>query len=52
MFMITYNCRGFNSTKASYIKQLLSPCDVLYIQKHWLLKDNSELRTQKLYLDI
>ena len=28
MFMITYNCRGFNSTKASYIKQLLSQCDV------------------------
>ena len=41
--MITNNCKGFNSTKASYIKQLLSQCDVLYIQKHWLLRDNLHL---------
>ena len=38
MFMITYNCRGYNSIKACFIKKLLSQCDVLFIQEHWLLR--------------
>jgi len=32
----TYNCRGFNFTKSSYINGLLSDCDILLIQEHWL----------------
>ena len=43
MFMITYNCRGYNSIKACFIKKLLSQCDVLFIQEHWLLRDKLHL---------
>ena len=43
MFMITYNCRGYNSIKACFIKKLLSQCDVLFIQEHWLLPDKLHL---------
>ena len=32
----SYNCRGFNSTKSLYINSLLSQCDFLCIQEHWL----------------
>ena len=32
----TFNCRGFNFTKSSYIDRLLSSCDVLFLQEHWL----------------
>lgn len=32
----TYNCRGFNFTKSNYINALLSNCDVLFLQEHWL----------------
>ena len=43
MFMITYNCRGYNSIKACFIKKLLSQCDVLFIQEHWMLRDKLHL---------
>ena len=43
MFMITYNCRGYNSIKACFITRLLSQCDVLFIQEHWLLRDKLHL---------
>ena len=43
MFMITYNCRGYNSIKACFIKKLLSQCDVLFNQEHWLLRDKLHL---------
>ena len=41
--MITYNCRGYNSIKACFIKKLLSRCDVFCIQEHWLLRDQLHL---------
>jgi len=36
MKLISYNCWGFNAYKSSYISKLLSTCDVLYLQEHWL----------------
>ena len=32
----TYNVRGYNSTKHSYIIGLLSKCTILVIEEHWL----------------
>ena len=32
----TYNVRGYNSTKHSYIIELLSKCTILVIEEHWL----------------
>ena len=32
----TYNCHGFNFTKTLYINNILTSCDVLFIQEHWL----------------
>lgn len=32
----SFNCRGFNSTKCSYIKSLLSKCNIMFLQEHWL----------------
>jgi len=34
--LISYNCRGFNSYKSSYIASLLSKCNFLLLQEHWL----------------
>ena len=31
-----YNCRGLNSSKKCYVVNLLSDCDFLFIQEHWL----------------
>jgi len=39
MNIITYNCRGFNKHKSSYVAKLLSTCDILYLQEHWLADD-------------
>ena len=37
MFIISYNCRGFNDITARYINSSLSDCDVLFCVEHWLL---------------
>jgi len=34
--LISYNCRGFNAYKSMYISKLLSTCDILFLQEHWL----------------
>lgn len=34
--MISYNCRGYNVTKLPYIASLLTSCDILFLQEHWL----------------
>ena len=39
MLLISYNCRGYNNKKASYLNTLLSECDVLFLQEHWLLNN-------------
>jgi len=33
---VSYNCRGFNSTKSQYILTLLSKSNILFLQEHWL----------------
>jgi exonuclease III len=33
---MSYNCRGFNDVKKSYVFKLLKQCDVLFLQEHWL----------------
>jgi len=33
---MSYNCRGYNESKHAYILHLLSVCDILFIQEHWL----------------
>ena len=43
MFMISYNCRGYNSIKASYIIHLLFQCDILFVEEHWLLSSKLHL---------
>ena len=32
----SYNCRGFNTRKSSYVADLLSECDILLLQEHRL----------------
>jgi exonuclease III len=32
----SYNCRGFNSSKKQYIRTVLTGCDMLFLQEHWL----------------
>ena len=34
--VMSYNCRGFNFVKSSYINNLLLNCDILFVQEHWL----------------
>jgi len=34
--LISYNCRGFNSYKSTYVASLLSDCSFLLLQEHWL----------------
>ena len=34
--IISYNVQGFKDAKIDYLKSLLSKCDVLCIQEHWL----------------
>ena len=39
----SYNCRGYNASKVTYILQLLKQCEFLFIQEHWL--SDSQLQT-------
>lgn len=32
----SYNCRGYNNSKTVFINNLLSECDILCLQEHWL----------------
>jgi len=34
--LMSFNCRGFNSVKKTYLDSLLSQCDILFLQEHWL----------------
>ena len=41
--LISYNCRGYNTSKLPYISSLLTSCEILFLQEHWL--SESQLRT-------
>ena len=34
----TYNCKGFDERKVTFIKDLFNKCDFLLLQEHWLYK--------------
>lgn len=36
LIVMSYNCHGYNSIKSSYISSLISKCNFLLIQEHWL----------------
>jgi exonuclease III len=36
LIVSSYNCRGFNHSKHTYIESLLSKCHILLLQEHWL----------------
>ena len=37
--LISFNSRGFNESKKHYISSILSDCDILFLQEHWLSDD-------------
>ena len=36
---MSFNSRGFNESKQCYIRSILSGCDLLFLQEHWLSED-------------
>jgi len=34
--LVSFNSRGYNESKKSYICSILSGCDLLFLQEHWL----------------
>ena len=53
IFVIIYfgnNCRGFNEQKIIYLKLLLLDCDILFLQKHWLL-ENDKVKLEQSFKD-
>ena len=37
MFIVSYNCRGFNDVKARYINKLFKESHVIFCVEHWIL---------------
>ena len=48
MLLISYNCRGYNNKKASYLNTLLSESDVFFLQEHWLW-NNGVMRLSEIF---
>ena len=40
--IISYNCRGWHGS-SPYVSDLLSSCDILLIQEHWLFRENFDV---------
>jgi len=36
---VSYDSRGMNSSKQSYLRGVLADCDILFLQEHWLSED-------------
>jgi len=36
LHFMSFNCRGYNESIRAYILYLLTSCDILFIQEHWL----------------
>jgi len=41
VWLFSYNSRGFNDSKRCYLSSVLSKCDILLLQEHWLSDDLS-----------
>ena len=39
LWFVSYNSRGLNVNKQTYLRQILADCDVLLLQEHWLSDD-------------
>jgi hypothetical protein len=54
--LISFNCRGYNSSKKNYISSLLNTCDILFLQEHWLSDAQtcmlSEVNSDFLYIAV
>jgi len=44
--LLSYNCRGYNVYKKPYLAELLSKCEVLFLQEHWLCGDQLSLLSE------
>ena len=42
LLYLSYNCRGWNSGSLT-LQNIVSSCDVCFIQEHWLHTDGSKL---------
>jgi len=38
---VSFTSRGFNASKKYYLSKLLTCCDILFFQEHWLAEDQS-----------
>lgn len=34
--VMSYNCHGYSASKLPYVSSLLTNCDILFLQEHWL----------------
>ena len=41
--LTSYNCRGLRDSSRMYLASLLSKCDILYLQEHWLSSEQLSL---------
>ena len=38
----TYNCQSFNSSKVTFVKELLNKCDIIFVQEHCKFEEQLE----------
>ena len=46
--LASYNCRGVNAMKIDYISELMTDCEILCLQEHWLLDEGLTLMEHQL----
>ena len=46
--LMSYNCRGVNAMKIDYINDLMTDCEILCLQEHWLLDEGLSLMEHQL----
>ena len=40
---VSYNCKGFNSSKVNHMLTIISKCDILFVQEHWLFNSQASV---------
>ena len=46
--LCTFNCRGHRQDKIDYVKKIMTSCDVLFLQEHWLFTENVPFFVEKI----
>ena len=46
--LASYNCRGVNAVKIDFIGELLTDCDIVFLQEHWMLDEGLSLMERQL----